>query len=76
MIEPDSEAQSLVSKSIPSWIAASSSKILLGNSEENTVRIQIYVAIIIYCLVAIIESVLKLNRDIYEVMRTLVVLYL
>ena len=29
-IEPDSGAQSLVSKSIPSWIAASSSKILLG----------------------------------------------
>ena len=46
-----------------------------GNS-ENAVRVQIYVAIITYCLVAIIESVLKLNRDIYEVMRTLVVLYL
>lgn len=41
-----------------------------GNS-ENAVRIQIYVAIITYCLVAIIESELKLNRDIYEVMRNL-----
>lgn len=41
-----------------------------GNS-ENAVRIQIYVAIITYCLVAIIESELKLNRDIYEVMRIL-----
>lgn len=28
-------------------------------------------AIITYCLVAIIESDLKLNRDIYEVMRIL-----
>lgn len=50
--------------------AASSSKILWGNS-ENAVRIQIYVAIITYCLVAIIESELKPNRDIYEVMRIL-----
>lgn len=41
-----------------------------GNS-ENAVRIQIYVAIITYCLVAIIESELKLNRDICEVMRIL-----
>ena len=31
----------------------------------------IYVAIITYCLVAIMESELKLNRDIYEVMRIL-----
>ena len=33
-----------------------------GNS-ENAVRIQIYVAIVTYCLVAIIESELELNRD-------------
>lgn len=41
-----------------------------GNS-ENAVRIQIYVAITTYCLVAIIENELHLNRNIYEVMRIL-----
>lgn len=41
-----------------------------GNT-ENAVRIQIYVAIITYCTVAIIERTLQLNRSIYEVMRIL-----
>lgn len=41
-----------------------------GNS-ENAVRIQIYVAIITYCTVAIIERTLQLNRSTYEVMRIL-----
>jgi len=36
---------------------------------ENAVRIQIHVAIITYCLVAIIENDLKLNRPVVEVMR-------
>lgn len=34
-------------------------------------RIQIYVAIITYCLVAIIEHDLKLGRPVFEVMRIL-----
>lgn len=38
---------------------------------ENAVRIQIHVAIITYCLVAIIEHDLKLGRPVVEVMRIL-----
>lgn len=45
-------------------------KTFWGNS-ENAVRIQIYVAIITYCVVAIIEHDLKLDRNLYEVMRIL-----
>lgn len=41
-----------------------------GNS-ENAVRIQIYVAVATYCLIAIIEHEMKLERNIYEVMRVL-----
>ena len=41
-----------------------------GNS-ENAVRIQIYTAISTYCLIAIIEHKMELNRNIYEVMRIL-----
>lgn len=38
---------------------------------ENAVRIQIYAAIIAYCLVAIIEHDLKLNRSTFDVLRIL-----
>lgn len=38
---------------------------------ENAVRIQIYCAIISYCLIAIIEHDLKLERDTYYVLRIL-----
>jgi len=38
---------------------------------ENAVRIQIHVAIITYCLVAIIEHDLKLDRPVVEVMSIL-----
>ena len=38
---------------------------------ENAVRIQIHVAIITYCLIAIIEHDLKLGRPVFEVMRIL-----
>lgn len=41
-----------------------------GNS-ENAVRIQVHVAIITYCLIAIIEHDLKLGRPVSEVMRIL-----
>ena len=34
---------------------------------ENAVKIQIYAAIIAYCLVAIIQSELKLKMDTYDV---------
>ena len=45
-------------------------KFFWGNT-ENAVRIQVYVAIITYCTVAIIERTLELNKSIYEVMRIL-----
>lgn len=38
---------------------------------ENAVRIQIYSAIIAYCLVAVLERELNLDRDIYDVLRVL-----
>ena len=38
---------------------------------ENAVRIQIHVAIITYCLIAIIEYYLKIGRSVFEVMRIL-----
>ncbi len=38
---------------------------------ENAVRIQIHVAIITYCLTAIIEHDLKIGRPVFEVMRIL-----
>lgn len=38
---------------------------------EDAVRIQIYTAITAYCMVAIVENDLKLNRSTYEVLRIL-----
>lgn len=45
-------------------------KTFWGNS-ENAVRIQIYTAIITYCLVAIIGYDLKLGRSTYEILQVL-----
>ena len=38
---------------------------------ENAVRIQIHIAIITYCLIAIIEHELKIGRPVFEIMRIL-----
>lgn len=38
---------------------------------ENAVRIQIYIAISTYCLVAIVQKALRLDRSTYEVMQIL-----
>lgn len=38
---------------------------------ENAVRIQISVAIITYCLVAIVQHDMKLNRSTYEILQIL-----
>lgn len=38
---------------------------------ENAIQIQIYTAIAAYCIVAIAEHNLKLDRDLYEVLRVL-----
>ena len=38
---------------------------------ENAVKIQLYSAIIAYCLVAIVERKMKLDMDIYEMLRIL-----
>ena len=40
-------------------------------TSENAVKIQIYCAIIAYCLVAIVESELKLEISTYELLRVL-----
>ena len=45
-------------------------KTFWGNS-ENAVRIQIYTAIITYCLVAIIGYDLKIGRSTYEILQIL-----
>ena len=38
-------------------------------TNENAVRIQIYCAIITFCLVAIVEKELNLNRSTYEILQ-------
>jgi hypothetical protein len=40
-------------------------------TSENAVRIQIYSAIISYCLVSIVSHDLKINRSIYEILQVL-----
>lgn len=40
-------------------------------TSENTVRIQIYCAIITYCLVTIVQDDMKLERSMYEVLQIL-----
>ena len=40
-------------------------------TSENAVRIQIYTAIIAYCLVAIVGYELKIDRSIYEILQVL-----
>ena len=40
-------------------------------TSENAVKIQIYAAIIAYCLVAIVQSELKLKMDTYDLLRIL-----
>lgn len=45
-------------------------KTFWGNS-ENAVRIQIYTAIITYCLVAIVGHELKIDRSTYEILQVL-----
>lgn len=42
-----------------------------GGTSENAVKIQVYSAIIAYCLVAIMQHDMKLNRSTYEVLQIL-----
>lgn len=42
-------------------------------TSENAVKIQIYCAIIAYCMVAIVEHDLRLNMDTYDVLRILTI---
>jgi hypothetical protein len=42
-------------------------------TSENAVKVQIYAAIISYCLVAIVEHELKLEMDTYDVLRILTI---
>lgn len=50
--------------------AASEDQVLLGTT-ENAVRIQVYSALIAYCLVAIVGIELKINRSTYEILQIL-----
>lgn len=40
-------------------------------TSENAIKIQLYSAIIAYCMVAIVERKMKLDMDIYEMLRIL-----
>ncbi|MDR1341976.1 MAG: transposase, partial [Prevotellaceae bacterium] len=53
------------------WIKQHLSIKTFWGESENAVRIQIHVAIITYCVIAIIKHDLKLDRPIVEVMRIL-----
>ena len=48
--------------------AASEDKKVLGNS-ENAVRIQIYSAITTYCMMAIVQKKMGVDRSIYEMLQ-------
>ena len=43
----------------------------IWGTSENAVKIQIHVAIITYCLVAIVHHDMKLNRFLYEILQML-----
>ena len=51
------------------WIKQHLRVTTFWGQSENAVRIQIYVAICTYCLIAIVEHEMKIERNIYEVMR-------
>ena len=36
---------------------------------ENAVRIQIYCAIIVYCMMAIVQKKMRINRSVYEMLQ-------
>lgn len=40
-----------------------------NGTSENAVKIQIYAAIITYCLVVIVQKEMKLEKDTYDVLR-------
>ena len=53
------------------WIKQHLQVTSFWGTTENAVRIQIYVAIIAYCLVAIVEHDAKLNRTTFNVLRVI-----
>lgn len=53
------------------WIKQHLKVTSFWGTTENAVRIQIYVAIIAYCLVAIVEHDAKLNRTTFNVLRVI-----
>lgn len=53
------------------WIKQHLKVTSFWGTTENAVRIQIYVAIIAYCLVAIVEHDVKLNRTTFNVLRVI-----
>ena len=61
----------MASRAVLKWIKQHLNVKSFLRISENAVRIQIYVAIITYCLIGIIEHDLKLGRCIMQVMRIL-----
>jgi transposase len=53
------------------WIKQNLKIKRFGGMSENAVRIQIHCAIITYCLIAIIQHDMKLERSVYEVLQIL-----
>lgn len=53
------------------WIKQHLRVLSFWGTSENAVRIQIYVAVITYCLVAIVEHVCQLGRTMFNVLRVL-----
>jgi len=53
------------------WIKQHLKILAFWGISENAVKIQIYCAIVTYCLVAIIEHDLSINRSIYEILQVL-----
>ncbi len=47
-----------------------------GGTSQNAVRIQIYCVVISYCIAAIVDSELKIDRTTYEILQVLVSPYL
>ena len=64
-------------ESLPSYFLTLTKKNSISRSRpfgtaENAIRIQIYVAIIAYCIVAIVEHEAKLNRTTFNVLRVII----
>lgn len=63
--------KSLAGRAVFKWLKQHLKIKRFWGTTENAVRIQIYAAICAYCLVAIIQHDMQLNRSTYEVLQIL-----